>query len=66
MYTEGNILKMRSELANPVRYFLPVGETEIAMNDIDWKGNFNEIYRTNQLHFMWQANQNIVQPGILL
>lgn len=34
MQYEGNILKMRSELANPVRYFLPVGETEIAMNDL--------------------------------
>ncbi len=33
MQLEGNILKMRTELANPVNYFLPVGETEINMND---------------------------------
>jgi len=29
---EGNILKMRTVLANPVKYFLPVGEKEIDMN----------------------------------
>ena len=34
MIHKGNIFKMRSELAGPVRYFLPVGETEISMNEI--------------------------------
>ncbi|TNF43722.1 MAG: DUF2797 domain-containing protein, partial [Bacteroidetes bacterium] len=34
MQIEGNILKMRTELANPVNYFLPVGENEIAMNEL--------------------------------
>jgi hypothetical protein len=31
---EGNILKMHAELASPVNYFLPVGESEIAMNNL--------------------------------
>lgn len=30
----GNIQKMRSEFANPVQYFLSVGETEINMNKL--------------------------------
>jgi hypothetical protein len=30
----GNILKMRTEFADPVRYFLPVGDREIPMNDL--------------------------------
>ena len=34
MQLEGNILKMRTELANHVNYFLPVGQNEIAMNDL--------------------------------
>jgi hypothetical protein len=34
MNTEGNILKMRTEPAAPVNYFLPVGENEIDMNDL--------------------------------
>ena len=34
MHLEGNILKMRTELATPVNYFLPVGQNEIAMNDL--------------------------------
>ncbi|MBN2634622.1 MAG: DUF2797 domain-containing protein [Prolixibacteraceae bacterium] len=34
MQLKGNILKMRSELADPVRYFLPVGNTEIPMNEL--------------------------------
>jgi len=33
MRFEGNILKMRTELANPVHYFLPIGETKIEMNE---------------------------------
>ncbi|HSH19415.1 MAG TPA: DUF2797 domain-containing protein [Draconibacterium sp.] len=33
MQLEGNILKMRTELATPVNYFLPLGENEITMND---------------------------------
>ena len=34
MQTEGNIYKMRTELANPVKYFLPIGEEEIEMNTL--------------------------------
>jgi len=34
MQLEGNILKMRTELATPVNYFLPVGEMEISMNGL--------------------------------
>jgi hypothetical protein len=34
MQIEGNILKMRSELATPVNYFLPVGKSEIGMNSL--------------------------------
>ncbi|HCE59138.1 MAG TPA: DUF2797 domain-containing protein [Prolixibacteraceae bacterium] len=34
MQLEGNILKMRTELATPVNYILPVGQNEIAMNDL--------------------------------
>jgi len=48
MQLEGNILKMRTELANPVNYYLPVGEHEIAMNDLVGK----EI----TLHFTGQIN----------
>jgi len=34
MQIEGNILKMRTELANPVNYFLPLGNNEIEMNTL--------------------------------
>lgn len=34
MHLSGNILKMRSEFGQPVQYFLPVGDQEIAMNDL--------------------------------
>jgi hypothetical protein len=34
MQLEGNILKMRTELVDPVNYFLPVGDNEIKMNDL--------------------------------
>ena len=37
MQLEGNILKMRTELNNPVNYFLPVGDGEIVMNDLTGK-----------------------------
>ena len=33
MQFEGNILKMRTELANPVNYFLRLGDNEIPLND---------------------------------
>lgn len=32
MQFEGNILKMRTELATPVKYTLPIGDTQIEMN----------------------------------
>ena len=34
MQLEGNINKMRTELANQVQYFLPIGENEIEMNEL--------------------------------
>ena len=34
MQYEGNIQKMRTEIANPVGYFLPIGENEIEMNSL--------------------------------
>ncbi len=34
MEYQGNILKMRTELADPVKYFFRIGEQEIAMNDL--------------------------------
>ncbi len=34
MLLEGNILKMRAELASPVKYTLPIGENLIEMNDL--------------------------------
>jgi len=34
MQYEGNILKMRTELANPVQYSLPIGENLINMNKL--------------------------------
>lgn len=34
MKIEGNILKMRSEDSDPIKYTLPVGEAEIEMNDL--------------------------------
>jgi hypothetical protein len=34
MEIAGNIRKMRTELADPVRYYLPVGDQEIFMNEL--------------------------------
>ncbi|MBL7972821.1 MAG: DUF2797 domain-containing protein [Prolixibacteraceae bacterium] len=34
MIASGNIIKMRSELAEPVQYFLPLGETELPVNEL--------------------------------
>uniref|UniRef100_UPI003217FE5D DUF2797 domain-containing protein n=1 Tax=uncultured Draconibacterium sp. TaxID=1573823 RepID=UPI003217FE5D len=34
MQLEGNILKMRTELAAPVKYSLPIGESQIDMNSL--------------------------------
>lgn len=34
MIIEGNILKMRTELSDPVKYYLPVGDSEIDMNNL--------------------------------
>jgi len=34
MQYEGNLIKMRTEAESPVRYFLPLGEEVIAMNDL--------------------------------
>ncbi len=48
MQTEGNIRKMRTELANPVKYFLPIGENEIDMNEL--------IGKEIKLNFTGQIN----------
>lgn len=48
MQLEGNILKMRTELATPVNYFLPLGDNEIKMNDL--------IGKEFSLHFTGQIN----------
>ena len=34
MQNEGNILKMRTELSDPVNYFLPIGTDQIEMNKL--------------------------------
>lgn len=34
MESTGNIRKMRTELTNPVHYFLPLGEEEVYMNEL--------------------------------
>ena len=34
MEYQGNIIKMRTEIADPIAYFLPVGSQEIGMNDL--------------------------------
>ncbi|MFA5329905.1 MAG: DUF2797 domain-containing protein [Prolixibacteraceae bacterium] len=34
MLVSGNIVKMRSEFAEPIHYFLPLGENELPMNDL--------------------------------
>lgn len=38
MQLEGNIRKMRTELVNPVKYALPIGENLLEMNDLIGKG----------------------------
>jgi hypothetical protein len=48
MITEGNILKMRTELSDPVKYYLPVGNTEINMNNL--------IGEEIDLHYTGQIN----------
>jgi len=34
MLASGNIIKMRSDFAEPVQYFMPIGETELPMNEL--------------------------------
>ena len=48
MQFEGNILKMRTELATPVKYTLPVGENLIEMNDLI--GKEISMYFTGQIN----------------
>lgn len=48
MLASGTILKMRTEFAEPVRYFLPLGESELLMNDL--------IGKNIQLTFTGQIN----------
>jgi hypothetical protein len=51
MQTEGTLYKMRTEQLNPVEYFLPIGNSELFMNEmiglemeIHFKGVINCIY----------------------
>lgn len=48
MKYEGNIYKMRTELANPVKYFLTIGENEIEINNL--------IGKEIKLNFTGQIN----------
>ena len=48
MFVSGSIIKMRSEFADPVQYFLPMGGTELPMNEL--------IGRNIQLTFRGQIN----------
>jgi hypothetical protein len=48
MIAEGNILKMRTELSDPVKYYLPVGNTEIEMNNL--------IGKEVNMHYTGQIN----------
>jgi hypothetical protein len=48
MQLEGNILKMRTELAKPVSYFLRLGENELFLNDF--------LGKKIALHFTGQIN----------
>jgi hypothetical protein len=48
MLASGNILKMRSELAEPIQYFLPLGENEVPMNEL--------IGKSVKLKFTGQIN----------
>jgi len=48
MHYEGNILKMRTELATPVTYYLPVGDKEIPMN--------NFLGKEIKMHFIGRIN----------
>lgn len=48
MLASGTIIKMRSEFDDPIRYFLPAGESEILMNDL--------IGKNIQLSFTGQIN----------
>ncbi len=48
MLASGTIIKMRSEFADPVKYFLPIGENELPMNEL--------IGKNIQLAFTGQIN----------
>ena len=48
MQYKGNILKMRSEMGRPVKYFLPVGSEEVSMNEL--------LGRPIRLEFTGQIN----------
>jgi hypothetical protein len=48
MHYEGTIFKMRTELAAPVRYFLPVGDEEISVNGL--LGRKLKMHFTGRIH----------------
>lgn len=48
MPNEGNILKMRTEFASPVKYFLPLGNDEVFMNEL--LGKEVKFYFTGQIN----------------
>jgi len=48
MLVSGNIIKMRSEYADPVQYFLPLGENELPMNQ--WIGKSISMKFSGQIN----------------
>ena len=53
MHMEGNLLKMRSVLEDPVKYYLPVGSGELFMNDLIGK----------ELRFEYSGQINCIRCG---
>ncbi len=53
MHMEGNLLKMRSVLADPVQYYLPVGSGELFMNDLIGK----------EIRFEYSGQINCIRCG---
>lgn len=56
MVWRGNILKMDTELSDPVRYELPIGASKICVNDflgksisLEWTGTINCIYTGEEI-----------------
>jgi hypothetical protein len=63
MTLAGNLEKMRVEHASPVRYFLPVGGTDVALNPL--LGKRISLRHTGKIHCIncGQATKNSFQQG---